>query len=250
MSADRRSTTSAASGPSSELGNLRASLIGRVTIRDARRGLKHLDDGPKGDPFAVRQASPPHNRRSPFRSRGRNSRISRVLPISGRAHHRYDLAYSRLDRPFEHVSDCGDFFVATDQRGLETTGSEGCGCATSTRFHAATGSDFPFTRSGSMGKVVATSRTSRYVASPIRISPGAAASSSRAATLTASPTVKRFGSPAITSPVVTPVRMTIPISHAPRTHRSAYEAHDALQPQLGPRAPRRPRGGVGCRTPP
>ena len=57
------------------------------------------------------------------------------------------------------------------------------------------------------------SRTSRYVAAPITISPGCARASSRAATLTMSPVASVLPvalSPVTTSPVLMPVRVFRP----------------------------------------
>ena len=78
--------------------------------------------------------------------------------------------------------------------------------STATRRNAGTGSRFPFNSSGSTASTITASRTSDSVAAPIRISPGGAACSSRAATLTASPVTSVSPSPATTSPVLTPVR--------------------------------------------
>ncbi len=108
------------------------------------------------------------------------------------------------------------------------------------RRNAVRRSTFPFTPSGSSGSASTASRTSRYVPSPIRISSGPAACSSRAATLTASPaaSVPWARSATTTSPVLTPVRTWMstpcavrsssfspssasPISAAARTARSA-----------------------------
>ena len=83
---------------------------------------------------------------------------------------------------------------------------------TSTRRNASTGSTLPFKTSGSTGSATTASRTRLIVGAPIRISPGAAACSRRAATLTASPVTSdrcAAASPATTSPVFTPVRDAI-----------------------------------------
>ena len=79
-----------------------------------------------------------------------------------------------------------------------------------------------------MGSTSAASRTSASVGWPINTSPGCAACSSRAATLTASPVASRSSVPVTTSPVMTPIRPWSPssgnasrISTAARTARSA-----------------------------
>ena len=71
---------------------------------------------------------------------------------------------------------------------------------------AGTGSAFPSARAADGSPTSTAARTSRSVASPIRISPGAAACSSRAATFTASPVASRSSVPVTTSPVLTPIR--------------------------------------------
>jgi hypothetical protein len=74
---------------------------------------------------------------------------------------------------------------------------------------AATGAPLPFSVSGSSGVTSTASRTSVQVPPASRISPGLAACWSRAATLTVSPRASAWataGSPASTSPVLTPVR--------------------------------------------
>ncbi len=55
---------------------------------------------------------------------------------------------------------------------------------------AGTGSAFPLSESGSTGSASTASRTRAWVPSPIRISPGSAAASSRAAVFTASPVTR------------------------------------------------------------
>ncbi len=77
---------------------------------------------------------------------------------------------------------------------------------------AGTGSDFPFSSSRRSSPSSTASRTSRTVSAPIRTSPGSAACSSRAATLTASPVASRSSVPVTTSPVLTPMRPRIPSS--------------------------------------
>ena len=61
---------------------------------------------------------------------------------------------------------------------------------TSSSRWAGTGSALPLSESGSTGSASTASRTRRWVSSPIRISPGSAAASSRAAVFTASPVTR------------------------------------------------------------
>ncbi len=93
--------------------------------------------------------------------------------------------------------------------------------------YAATGALLPLSSSSTASTCTA-SRTSCCVSCPIKISPGSAFCSSRAATLTASPVTSASPSPATTSPVLTPIRACSPIvataarsSTAARTARSA-----------------------------
>ncbi len=116
---------------------------------------------------------------------------------------------------------------------------------------AASGSALPFAARGAVASATTASRTASYVASPSSTSPGAAACSRRAATLTASP-VASFWSPAppptITSPVLIPVRVRMttpcsdsssalsaasrsPSSDAARTARSASSSRTAGMPK-------------------
>ncbi len=83
---------------------------------------------------------------------------------------------------------------------------------TETRRNAGTGRALPLAFTGSTDSAVIASRTRRHVGSPMRTSPGFAACSSRAAVLTVSPVTSVWpeaGSPATTSPVVMPVRVSI-----------------------------------------
>ncbi len=74
------------------------------------------------------------------------------------------------------------------------------------RRNAGTGSDLPFTVSGSRGRSWAPERTRRNVDSPTSVSPGPAACCRRAATFTASPTTSASLAGTTTSPVLMPTR--------------------------------------------
>ena len=71
-------------------------------------------------------------------------------------------------------------------------GADGSTSRTPRSLHAGTGSPLPFTSSGATSSASTSCRTSRYVASPSRISPGAACCSRRAATLTGIPGDQRL----------------------------------------------------------
>ena len=79
-------------------------------------------------------------------------------------------------------------------------------------------------------------RRARASAAPISTSPGCAACSSRAATLTASPVASRSSVPVTTSPVMTPIRPSRPSSGQRVPH---------LDRRAAPRAARRPRAATG-----
>jgi hypothetical protein len=110
--------------------------------------------------------------------------------------------------------------------------------ATATSLKADTGSALPFRSSGSAGSTSAASRTSSTVARPISTSLGSAACCSRAATLTASPVASRSSVPVTTSPVLTPIRPSMPscgkalrISTAARQARNASSSCTAGTPK-------------------
>ena len=100
--------------------------------------------------------------------------------------------------------------------------------STDTSRYAGTGAAFPFSSRCSTVPTSTPAATRPSVSSPIRISPGAAACSSRAATFTASPVASRSAVPVTTSPVFTPIRPTIPSSgHDSRISMAALHALSA-----------------------
>ena len=85
---------------------------------------------------------------------------------------------------------------------------------TAMSLQAASGSLFPFASTGATASATTVSPTTLYVFAPSSTSPGAAACSNRAATLTASPVASRWSvaesaPPTTTSPVLTPVLVVI-----------------------------------------
>ena len=96
---------------------------------------------------------------------------------------------------------------------------------TANRRNATRGSTFPLATTGSIGSTSMASRARRNVASPSRISPDSAACSSRAATLTTSPVTSASPAPAMTSPVLTPIRACKP--RAVTASRSSTDARSA-----------------------
>ena len=85
---------------------------------------------------------------------------------------------------------------------------DGGAALTATSRKAVSGADFPFSSRGSTSSTVAASPASSRVSAPSKISPGRAACSSRAVTLTASPVASRSAVPVTTSPVLTPIRIS------------------------------------------
>ena len=157
----------------------------------------------------------PYGRQRPSRivaspsARSRNSRTRRDLPIPAvpRMVNRYGVR-SRTARS----NACQSWESSFSRPTIGASGRRVNGSApatTSSRRRAATGSLLPFAATDGTGSARTASRTKPNVESPSRISPGAAACSSRAAVLTASPTAIVCPSPATTSPVFTPVRASI-----------------------------------------
>ena len=114
--------------------------------------------------------------------------------------------------------------------------------------YAARGSALPLSDSPRLARPRPRPRE-RVRRSPIRISPGSAACSSRAATLTASPVTRRSAVPVTTSPVLTPVRAQRTPCRA-RAPRSARRAPRASRRRPAARAGHRPRGARAPRRRP
>ncbi len=198
----------------------------------------------------------PYGRQRPRRtsarspSRARASSTSRDFPIPASPstvtslHERSATTSSNADR------------IDTSSRSRPTMGASSrrvCGSAPGIRVTsrwAETGSVFPRAGTGSTGSITTASRTSRYVASPISTSPGAAACSSRAATFTASPVTSAWpaeGSPAITSPVLTPIRGTISTPNS--TTSSAFSSVSRLRISAAARTARSASSSCSCGMP-
>ena len=141
----------------------RRRLVGRHEVEL----LQHLDDGPVGDPLAVREAAAAHDRRV---DGARASATSRDLPIpaspttvtssqqparSARAAMRPAEAGARARRP-------------TNGASCRRSGASW----TRTSRYAGTGSDFPLSSSGATASTSTASCTSASVGSPSNTSPG------------------------------------------------------------------------------
>ena len=145
--------------------------------------LDHLDHRPVGDPLAVGEAAAAHHPRLEPRDELRHQpRLAHArLPDD-----RHQLAALALERTRPRLP---------QQRQLRPLGPRtAASCERSGHLthreqpeRRAPASAFPFSSSGASSSTSIASRASTSVAAPIRISPGAAACCSRAATLTASP---------------------------------------------------------------
>ena len=147
-------------------------LLGRVALVDAGRLPEHGRDRPERDAVAVGQAaSAEHRRASP--NLGEELATSRDLPTPAAPDQRHELGFGPSARPRESL----------EQRELapRPTSGESSGASSPApgvdleqpqRGH---GSRLPLHVSGPTSATTTASRTSRYVASPMRISPGSAA---------------------------------------------------------------------------
>ena len=198
----RRARTSASSRTSSGRGSSPATS--RTTSRE--REVR--------DPLPVREAAADEDARPRLERADQLAREPR-LADPRRADDRRELAAS------PSATAASNALVSRASSARLPTNGVRIGCAnagtsglTATSRQAATGSLLPFASIGSTASATTASRTSPYVSEPISTSPGAAACSRRAATLTASPVASRWSAaepapPTITSPVLTPVRVTI-----------------------------------------
>ena len=143
-----------------------------------------------------------------------SSRTRRDLPIPGVPM----IVASSQDRAWTAFSNASRRTASSSLRptkgvriGRENAGTSGL---TAISRQAASGSLFPFASTGATASATTFSPTTLYVSAPSSTSPGAAACSNRAATLTASPVASRWSAaestpPTTTSPVLTPVRVVI-----------------------------------------
>ena len=184
----------------------RAQRPRRVSCRQRPGLLENLDDRPVRDAVAVRETATAHDAR--IRPREELRREPRLAHAS-RAEHRDQLdtngsctAWAKTSRT--RCSSCSRPIIGVENRRSSMP------VAASSRY-AATGFDFPFS-----GRADRPPRrrpqTLRAPVSACRSAPrpAAAACSSRAATLTASPVASRSSVPVTTSPVLTPTRPLMP----------------------------------------
>ena len=184
--------------------------------------LQHLDDRPVRDPVPVGQTSAATTVRRPSRGTPPSSRdlptpaspttvtsSAALLVADGLAR-----SLARLESP--------------TARRRRTRGGARAPRVPQRAGRRARARPFPSARAARAGRLSTASRTSARVCRPIRISPGCAACSRRAATLTASPVASRSSVPVTTSPVSIPILACTPrsgsasrISVAARTARSA-----------------------------
>ena len=191
-------------------------------MADPRRLPDHLGDRPEGDALPVGKAAALQaaaRALSPRRSaRARGATCRRPRAQDGDEHSNA-RSVGALKRPLQ----CGELVLAADQwrvkpprkpRGLRRDLDQAEG-AHRLRLPLGVKAARPPPPSPRRARVGGSR-------SPSRISPGRAACSSRAATLTASPTTNdspREGSPATTSPVLTPVRVASSVPQRCRSSR-------------------------------
>ena len=161
---------------------------------------------PVGDPLAVREAAAAHDREPRRASRG-TPRTSRDLPTPAvpSTVNSWQAAVATRSRPNASRS-------WPSSRSRPTIGASRRRrprCARRDRDEPVRRhrlASCPSARAARAAPPRPRRARARSVSAPIRISPGCAACSSRAATLTASPVASRSSVPVTTSPVVTPIR--------------------------------------------
>ena len=203
--------------------------------RERRELLHHLHHRPVRDSLAVGQAAAADDASL---DRGERLRHEPRLADSRVADDRHELAARLLLRALPRLGDLRELALATDEprsmaalRRVEHRDEP-------ERRHRLR---LPFQRRAARPARPRPRRgRARSVASPISTSPGSAACSNRAATLTASPVASRSDVPVTTSPVFTPIRPRIPSSgSASRISTAARHARSASS-----------SCAAGCRTPP
>ena len=202
---------------------------GRIEPEAASRGLRlgaeqlleHLHDRPVGDPVPVGEAAAPDDR-APS-SPSRNSWARRDFPTPAAPstvnswHERFSsasptrLAGAAARAPGRPSRPCERRDGGSRRYGHEPVSRDRCRLALQRRAARA---------ASTIDRVA---RRAARVSAPIRISPGRAACSSRAVTLTASPVASRSCVPVTTSPVLTPIRSSsdVPYSRSSSSFSSA-----------------------------
>ncbi len=186
--------------------------------------LQHLDDRPVGDPDPVGEAAAADDRRLDHRQRlGRQPRLAETRVGDDRD----QLAAPLRQRPRPGLAQQRQLALAADEDRLvpplgRRAGSEqpvgGQRLALALQHAAARAAPRRPPR-----------RRARSVASAISTSPGEAACCKRAATFSASPVARRSSVPVTTSPVLTPIRPSIPSpANASRISTAARQARKRI----------------------
>ena len=232
-------------------GDLRRAASAGGRLVDPGRVLDDLGDRPERDALAVGQAAAAERRSRRRPVADRNSRARRDLPTPAGAEDGDELAGAALDAPASNAcSSVASSPLAADERRVEPARpARRAPASTSSSRQAATGSALPFSASGSdaLGHDgVADEAVGRLAE---RISPGSAACSSRAATLTASPVDERLRRGRVAGDDLAGVDAGADCEPRRRSRarapRSAPRARRASRPPPAPRAARRPRGALG-----
>ena len=230
----------------------RRTSSGESLSRMPRCSFEHLAERPVGDAVAVGEAAAGAAQRlglPRLASHSQSSRISVVLPTPASPSTVTSTGRTALDRaPYARLQPLE--LLARARRTADASpptprGRISESARTSGRHATPSGFALRLDRTSRSPNSNAP-RTAATVRSPTRISPGSAACSSRAATLTASPLTNELpsrGRPATTSPVLTPMRSDSARRRPPR-------AAAASRARRGERARRGPRAPPVRRTPP
>ena len=176
-------------------GELAAGRLRGVGLAQVRRVDQRLGERVERDPLAVRQAATAQDRRSVTELVDERRHEPRLADPPD-AEHREELARLIRHRAVEHVTQERQLAFPADDRRVEVSCEPGrTGRHLDQAGRRAPDRPCPSWHRSAIGSATTASRTSENVRSPSRISPGAAACSSRAATFTASP-VTIFWSPA------------------------------------------------------
>ena len=190
---------------------LRVRLVGEQAVERlvAAELLHELAERPVRDPLAVGEAAAAQHGRRPADLAEQLGREPR-LADSGRPGDRAEQAAPFGQHALEHPADALEARPSGRRAGRRAAARQPAAHgSTASSGSAVTTSRLPFTVSCRLAPTVTASRTNGYVVSPSRISPVSADCSRRLARFTASPVTNASawpGSPASTSPVLTPIR--------------------------------------------
>ena len=217
-----------------------ASSVGSARVAELHQ---HLDQRPERDPVAVVEAAAADDRRFAVEP-GEELRGEPRLADARRPEQRERWQLAPLDGARRNRLGAGRAHAPSRRAARPRRATAG---APRRRLEQPVGLDrlrLPFQRRAARrARPRLRPRRGGSVAAPSRISPGAAACSSRAATLTASPVARVCPLPTTTSPVLTPVRSAS--SDAELVEPSSGEARRGSRRPPARPAARRPRAACG-----